>query len=47
VRDVITHDFGLSEGDFLVNLFVDISSRSLVLLCHTIRVPSPDICVEP
>jgi homospermidine synthase len=46
-RDLLVNRFRLSSGDFLVNLSVDVSSKDLIMLCHTIGALYIDTCIEP
>jgi homospermidine synthase len=48
-RDNYRHELGarLREGDFLLNLSVDVSSKALIELCQERRAPYIDACTEP
>jgi homospermidine synthase len=46
-QDVLVNQMGLSQGDFLVNLSVDVSSKALIGLCHNIGALYIDTCIEP
>jgi homospermidine synthase len=46
-RDVLVTQLGLSSGDFLVNLSVDVASVALIRLCHDIGALYIDTCIEP
>jgi homospermidine synthase len=46
-KDILQGRFGLSNGDFLVNLSVDISSVDLIKLCHEVGALYTDTCIEP
>jgi homospermidine synthase len=45
--DVLLNRFGLSAGDFLLNLSVDVSSKALFRLCHDVGALYLDTCIEP
>jgi homospermidine synthase len=45
--DVLQNRFGLSTDDFVVNLSVDVSSNSLIELCHEIGALYIDMCIDP
>jgi homospermidine synthase len=46
-QELLERRFGLSAGDFLLNLSVDIASKALIKLCHTIGALYLDTCIEP
>jgi homospermidine synthase len=46
-RHVIVNQIGLSNGDFLVNLSVDVSSLELIKICQSIGALYLDTCIEP
>jgi homospermidine synthase len=46
-RDVLVTRLGLSPGDFLVNLSVDVDSLALIRLCHDVGALYIDSSIEP
>jgi homospermidine synthase len=46
-RDVLVNQIGLSNGDFLVNLSVDVSSLGLIRACQSVGALCLDTCTEP